>query len=513
MLSGDRLLTWRDTEFLVWNADGRQIGGRTRGPTAVTGAIELRDGRILSFARGGVLQLWSSDGEPIGEPIGTPIETDQGEFIGVVECTNGRILLWGWIGGQLRDLDGQLLNSISYPRPKMSGLLPEKIISAVTSQRHGFLLCEKYRFLDLGAIVVFDGNLHETDRHEVTAIVDGAVELSDGRILYWTEDHFLHIWDAERERQGQQQQKGLSWQSIRHDLVVEGNRTWRALSESLSRLERRTNDAVATVSKRDLGSFASAIRTGALSRVSERIHSSVRSSRVGANDLLREIDGMTAHTAGLVSRRLLKRARTVLSAWGQSGDHRKVTVPEVFLGDKDVIGSCELSTRRFLSWGGTGLQLWSRYGEALGPVLDEEGRGAIEVAGDRFLSWNSDGVFRLWTLTGRVIGEPVPAHSAWVNRVIKLADGRLLSMSRDQTLRMWGRDGALVGQPMSGHRGAVTGATELADGRLLSWSDDRRYGAAHLDLRRSAPQSAPLLVCETTSFAGSWTDYKAASGR
>jgi WD40 repeat protein len=507
-LSGDRLLTWRGEELIIWDANGRELGRRLHGHTgAVSGAIELRDGRILSFANDRTVRLWSHIGEPIGTPIdtsavmevvntiGPTIRGSENYFYrfveGAIELADNRILLWAPEWAQIRDDNGQLLHqTICQDLISRKSTRPDMRIKAAGPLKKGFLLCLETDYHRYGVIIAFDRDFHETQRHEMDSNtgIDGAVELSDGRILYWTHDCLIHIWDRERERYEHQKR----WRATARDLVTEGGkRGWRASKETMAWVERLTRETVAALVRVDAASVASAVRTvgrRGLSRAGEDIRSFIRSSRVGVSnllpsrvgvsDLLRGGDGFTAHTTGLVGRRLLKRARAVASYWFT----QKGTVPDVlFLHRAEnikyqspYIKTCELSNKRFLSWGvSDGLRLWSRYGEPLGPVLEQEGCGAIEVVGDRFLSWNSEGGFRLWTLDGNPIGETVPAHSKSVTQVIRLMDGHLLSLSFDGTLRLWNKDGALIGEPMRGHRGNVDGAIQLADGRLLSWSWDR----------------------------------------
>jgi len=150
--------------------------------------------------------------------------------------------------------------------------------------------------------------------------------------------------------------------------------------------------------------------------------------------------------------------------------HRKTVIGAIF-GAKET---------RILSWSKDGtLQLWDRQtGEAHGQPMrhmDWVWGATFNPAETHILSWSRDGSLRLWDAeTGEPVGQ-VMNHDRWVKGAMYLADGnRILSWSEDQTLRLWdGETGLQVGEPWR-HEGPVVGASLNLDGqRVLSWSDDK----------------------------------------
>ena len=77
--------------------------GRTDG---VAGALELRDGRLLSWSKDSTLRLWTADGQSL-----RVFEGHTGGVTGAVELGNGRLLCWSWDDRTLRlwTADGQSL--------------------------------------------------------------------------------------------------------------------------------------------------------------------------------------------------------------------------------------------------------------------------------------------------------------------------------------------------------------------------------------------------------------------
>jgi WD40 repeat protein len=65
-LRDGRILSWSDDHTLrLWGADGAPIAALTGHTAWVNGAVELRDGRILSWSDDNTLRLWGADGAAI----------------------------------------------------------------------------------------------------------------------------------------------------------------------------------------------------------------------------------------------------------------------------------------------------------------------------------------------------------------------------------------------------------------------------------------------------------------
>jgi len=143
---------------------------------------------------------------------------------------------------------------------------------------------------------------------------------------------------------------------------------------------------------------------------------------------------------------------------------------------RGVEGALALDDGRILSWSSDNtLRLWR--GETGTPLAVLEGHtamvlGALALDGERILSWSVDSTLRLWRWASGAPLAVLRGHTHFVEGALALDDGRILSWSRDMTLRFW--DGA-TGAPLAvleGHTDTVLGALTLDGGRLLSWSAD-----------------------------------------
>jgi WD40 repeat protein len=62
-LRDGRLLSWsEDTTLRLWAADGTELAVLRGHEGEVSGALELRDGRLLSWSEDKTLRLWAADG-------------------------------------------------------------------------------------------------------------------------------------------------------------------------------------------------------------------------------------------------------------------------------------------------------------------------------------------------------------------------------------------------------------------------------------------------------------------
>jgi WD40 repeat protein len=265
--------------------------------------------------------------------------------------------------------------------------------------------------------------------------IKGALVLSDNRLLSWSKDTTLRVWDG---------------RSSVCQLVLEGH------SEEVS--------------------GALVLPDGRLLSWSE-------------DTTLRVWDGwsytclavLAGHTGGISGALVLPDGRllswsedTTLRVW----DGRSSVCQLVLKGhSEEVSGALVLPDRRLLSWSGDiTLRLWNgRSGTCLAVLAGHKGRieGALVLPDGRLLSWSRDRTLRLWNGRSGTCLAVLAGHSDYLAGALALPDGRLLSWSMDDTLRVWeGRSSACLAV-LAGHSSMVNGAMVLPNGDLLSWSEDK----------------------------------------
>ena len=296
-----------------------------------------------------------------------------------------------------------------------------------------------------------------------TSCVNGALKLSDGRILSWSNDKTLRLWS--REGQPLAVMEGHK-DYVKGALELVDNRILSWSGDSFLRLWGREGQLVAVLEGHTkLVDAALELGDG---RILSREQSILRLWNKEGQPLA-VLEGHTASINGVIE---LGDGRIL--SWGGNNPRlwNKVGQPlSVMQGHAEwVIGVIELGDGRILSWSWDGtLRLWDREGQSLSILKGHENRvfGAIELGDGRILSWSKDSTLRLW---GRE-GQSLSVLQTRVNGAFELDDGRILSWSGDNTLRLWGREGhPLI--TLYGHTERVIGSVDVGDGRILSWSGD-----------------------------------------
>ena len=169
-----RLLFWSDVTLKVLHLDGRPAGQPWRGHTDyVSGALRLRDDRILSWSHDCTLRLWRQDGEAAGGPLRG--HTDK--VSGALELSDGRIVSWS------DDHTLRVWDENSYlGSGRSQGGYPFDVRGAM-SLRDGRTLTWMAEDPDLR---LWLPNGMTAGLHGHTRRVLGALQLHDGRILSWS---------------------------------------------------------------------------------------------------------------------------------------------------------------------------------------------------------------------------------------------------------------------------------------------------------------------------------------
>jgi WD40 repeat protein len=343
-------------------------------------------------------------------------------------------------------------------------------------------------------IRVFDGHAGE---------VNGACELTDGRVCSWSDDGTLRLWSGDaipttivEGHTGPvtgvialRDDRILSWSADRT------LRIWTADGAEAATLEGHTRNVLG----------ARELRDGRL--LSWAADDTLRLWTPQGGDV-RILPGHERRVCGaceLGDGRLLSWSEDcTLRLWAANGDPIEVLRGHRFW----LEGATELPDGRILSWSRDGqLRLWDSKG-AYSVSMDGHHAvvgGVVVLPGQLLLtwSWDDDDNLRLWTLKGSVVRELV-GHTSAVRGVTIAPDGRIVSWSWDGTLRVWSSDGRPL-TALGGHAGGVEGGLVLADGRLLSWSADRTLRLWSLD-----GESLATLAGHTSAVKGA---LQLASGR
>lgn len=279
--------------------------------------------------------------------------------------------------------------------------------------------------------------------------VAGVMELSNGRILSWSDDGRVHVWSSAGEPATEVTYKSRRPHTLDRLLSVARCRSGRILARSDMEFQLWSPDCEPIgepLQHENLG--------GAIELKDRRLLSWSRISSLYRDDL--PCDG-------------------AVRLWSPSGE----LLHEIFRSDETthVYKATELSSGRILisHWGGR-YEVWPPdQGADVGVLLsghDDYTHGPIELSNRSILTWSKDGTLRRWSEEGQPIGEAMRGHTRRVNGALELAGGRIVSWSDDKTLRLWSLDGTAIGEPITGHKREVGGIVELSTGRLLSSSDN-----------------------------------------
>ncbi len=468
-LRDGRLLSWSyDKTLRLWGSDGTAQGVLAGHTDRVNGAIELRDGRLLSWGGGfksqdQSLRLWGSDGTVQGVLAG-----HTGRLSRAIELRDGRLLSWSDDGTlQLWDSDGMA-----------QGVLRGHVadVYGVLELRDGRLLSWSYDKTlrlwqsDGAALGVLAGHL---------AAVNGALELRDGRLLSRADDNTLRLWASDGTA------LGVIVKDKDYTMRVLELRDGRLLSWSLDKTLRLwgTDGASQGILAGHMGSVGGVVELGDGRLLS---WSRDKTLRLWASDGT-ELMVLSGHTGIVIGAVELRDGRILswsddktLRYWGSDG-----VLQGTLVGHTDAVWrAMELKDGRLLSWVGTikgtdnKLRLWGTDGTTPTVLVGHTGEvtGVVELKVGGLLSWagnmkDDDYGPRLWGADGTA-RTVLTGHSGNVWGAIELSDGRLLSWSWDKALRLWASDGAAKAI-LAGHTANVNGAIELRNGRLLSWSEDR----------------------------------------
>lgn len=399
-LKDGRILAWsHDGSLRLLTAQGAEIAVlRQKGETGLGGALLLRDGRFLTWGADRVARLWRLDDPGFVAPTGG--------FQGLAELGDGRFLTWGDDNAaRLWRSDGGA-DAVLVHKSRVAGAIPLKSGEILTWSLHMRIWSP-------------DGQERDGPPHETA--FRGALELRDGRLLTWSLSD-AQLWGSDRK---------TKIAELRHEREFRG-----ALELSDGRILSWGGDKTARIWSAD-----------------------------GAPGPVLPAENGVIGAAALDGGRILTWSSIkTAEIWSAEGAKRAVlTHPEGFHGARG------LADGRILTWSRDGVaRLWSAEGEPLAALEGHRSQifGAIELGDGRILTWSRDRTARLWRADGAPLAILRHAGEVWGGTALK--DGRILTWSRDGTAGLWSPGGEAIA--MLRHGDAISGAGEVSGGRILTWS-------------------------------------------
>jgi len=188
VLNNGNLLTWSANSLSIWDCHTLQVLHNLKGHTgAVSGAVQLIDGRILSYSVDKTFRIWNHESGALIKVV-----TDVPSWaLGVQELTSDRLISWS------RD---NTITVWSLKTGKSTATLAghiSKILSVKLVGKNKLLSWSKDGDLRLwntstgNSLSILSG--HNTE-------VRGVLQLQDEKFVFWSNDKTLRVWDAESSK-------------------------------------------------------------------------------------------------------------------------------------------------------------------------------------------------------------------------------------------------------------------------------------------------------------------------
>ena len=533
VLSDGRILSWSDDKTLrLWRSDGAPDGEPLRGhDDRVVGAQELPAGRILSWSDDKTLRLWRPDGAPATKPL----RGHTGRIYEAFVLPGGGILSWGEgisiaLQERWRNDDRHLSRSVidvwhwrSDGTAEMEPLserqfdiverhfeawrhdlrISGKVGSIVwLSRPDGTVIRDASRASggvssDIDRTIWLtqpDGTACELRGHEDKVV--GWTRLSSNRILSWSQDHTLRIWNLDRAPKtgagrGHYAEKATRLSS--DNLLSWGGDTLQLWHSDGTPLGNPLHPETITI-------------RGAIALPNDGFL-----SWGYANFWLWQADGKEPIAGPIHAHFQMDGALPLddgrIATWGHFDSQLEVWLPNgarsgtLPLHGGGILKAIRLADGQILSWGKDNcVRAWHLDGTPAAEPMrhEDEITCAVRLVDGRFLSFTKSGAVRRWRADGKPDGHSYGEAAGRIFDATILSDGRVLSWGVDRALRIWAADGSPEGQPMRLHRDAVRGVTELPEGRIVSF-DSRMVRIWKPDKSSSVSSflvDAEILLCD-----------------
>lgn len=406
-LTEGRLLSWSsDATLRLWSAMGEELAVLEGHRDWVNGAIELHDGRLLSWGDNGTLRLWSAEGEALATQVSHDRVSD------VIVLPNGHILSYEWDQSwRLCELVGEAFATLRVYSGQVVG---------IAGLRDGrFLSWEKDGAFNLWSAAGELLLLLDKD-------TDGAMELRDGRLLSWSTMGTLHLWSADG--------KALATFAGHASYVRE------VIELADGRLLSWGGDGKACLWSAEGDLLMTLKAESPIRRVIQ----------------LQEGRFLSLTWHGIVQ------------LWNADGESLGQLAGH---GESGATGIMELSDGRLLSWGKDGLLfIWDALGQ--NPIRleghDRGVKGSIELKNGQLLSWGDDGTLRLWRIDDGALAANQLVGEMPEEALVELLMGAMENSSGKvwwYTDWEWRLVHAGVGRYL--HDADIRAITPLADGRCI----------------------------------------------
>jgi WD40 repeat protein len=425
LVAPGQALTWSSLAMRLWNLETSEARTISEKGCSAVGALLLPDGRALSWNSDGSLSVWNL------------VEGEERQLRGHDGCVNGarllsdgRVLSWGGDGTlrvwdltptARRRLTDRVRSFWRADRRTRAAHAGPVWGASLLSARWGLSWSGDDTTLQTWDLATGKGRALVGHQRRLR----GALRLSDGRALSWSDEHMLRVWNPATGRGntliGDESVSGAC-------LLSDG----RVLSWTFG---------------------------GTLC---------VWDVVTGRSLVFPERNRTIAGALPLPDGRAL--------SWGDEGSLRlwsfaRHEVQTFVAHTRAVHGVLRLPDDRVVSWSSDGtLVLWDlAASEARALTQDYWCTGALSLPQGHLLSWSTDHNLRVWELA-TAKSSALAGHQAPVRGALLTSNGRAVSWSMDRTLRLWNLqtgDNRVLARDC-----VVKGALALPGNRVLSWTDD-----------------------------------------
>lgn len=486
----------------------------------VVGALQMQDGRVLSWSKDRTLRLWDgSSGTP------GPVLSGHTDWIcGALVMPGGRILSWSF-DKTLRIWD----DHTGSPGPVLEG--HTDAVTDALAMPDGRIL--SWSTDSAKSDIPATSSRSSTDRD----ILEESRDYGRG----YSADHTLRLWDAITGLPGPTL-RGHT-EPIRGALVTPGGRIY-SWSKDKTFREWNSQDGGSRVVLSDINILAS----GGGCICFKRTNSSLPPflpllfTYDVVNEIERDLGIAPFHVHGAIclpdggiaawsNDRDLDPSRPSGTARSWNGT-RGVPGAVMDLGERGpfIRGALAIPDGRILfllgdSYGDRSLLLWNPTTGQVSPTFEAYPAarislrkadivGASALFSNAIVSWATDDTLTIWDATSGKPRSVFGGHNGRINGVLILSDHRMLSWSWDQTLRLWNPELGITCSPRRS-TGPVAGVLEVPVGRILSWSTydcalqlwDERSGALLSTFEGHTDQVKGALILPDGHFL-SWSRDK-----